>query len=192
MQHTSLSRRGFIKTAGATTAGLTLGFHVPSVIRGTTADAAGPAVLNAWLRIAPDDLVTIVVSQSEMGQGVYTSLPMIVAEELECDWQKVRVEMAPVGDAYKNPIFHMQGTGGSTSVRAFMEPLRLVGAAAREMLKMAAAERWGCRSRSVTPQAAGSCMDPRARSHPTASWPQPPRRSRRQPIRRSSRRTSSS
>ena len=107
------------------------------------AGGAASAVLNAWVRIAPDDTVTLVLSQSEMGQGVYTSLPMILAEELECDWDKVRIEMAPVGEAYQNPAFHMQGTGGSTSVRAFMQPLRQAGAAAREMLVQAAAERWG-------------------------------------------------
>ena len=141
--HTQLSRRGFLKVTGGATAGLTLGFHVPPMIRGMAAEAAAPGVLNAWVRIAPDDTVTILLSQSEMGQGVYTSLPMILAEELECDWQKVRVEMAPVDEAYQNPVFHLQGTGGSTSVRAFMAPLRTAGAAAREMLKLAAAERWG-------------------------------------------------
>jgi isoquinoline 1-oxidoreductase beta subunit len=141
--HTQLSRRGFLKVTGGATAGLTLGFHVPPMIGGMAAEAAAPGVLNAWVRIAPDDTVTILLSQSEMGQGVYTSLPMILAEELECDWQKVRVEMAPVDEAYQNPVFHLQGTGGSTSVRAFMAPLRTAGAAAREMLKLAAAERWG-------------------------------------------------
>jgi isoquinoline 1-oxidoreductase subunit beta len=141
--HTELSRRGFLKVTGGATAGLTLGFHVPPMIRGMAAEAAAPAVLNAWVRIAPDDTVTILLSQSEMGQGVYTALPTMLAEELECDWQKVRVEMAPVGEAYQNPEFHLQGTGGSTSVRAFMEPLRQAGAAARAMLVQAAAERWG-------------------------------------------------
>ena len=115
---------------------------MPALVRGAAAGVRA-AVLNAWVRITPDDTVTLLLSQSEMGQGVYTSLPMILAEELECDWQKVRIEMAPVGEAYQNPAFHMQGTGGSTSVRAFMQPLRQAGAAAREMLKLAAAKRWG-------------------------------------------------
>ncbi len=126
---------------------------------------AAPAVLNAWVRIAPDDTVTLLLSQSEMGQGVYTSLPMILAEELECDWPKVRIEMAPVGEAYQNPAFHMQGTGGSTSVRAFMQPLRQAGAAAREMLKLAAAKRWG------VPVARVSCRGRRRRA-----WPEGPDR----------------
>ena len=95
---------------------------------------------------------------------MYTSLPMILAEELECDWQKVRIEMAPVGEAYQNPAFHMQGTGGSTSVRAFMQPLRQAGAAAREMLKLAAAKRWG------VPVAV-----PR-RGRPGGAWPEGPDR----------------
>jgi isoquinoline 1-oxidoreductase beta subunit len=142
-KHIELSRRRFLEVTGGATAGLTLGFHVPSLIRGAAAGGAAPAVLNAWVRITPDDTVTLLLSQSEMGQGVYTSLPMILAEELECDWQKVRIEMAPVDEAYQNPAFHMQGTGGSTSVRAFMQPLRHAGAAAREMLKLAAAKRWG-------------------------------------------------
>ena len=113
--HIELSRRRFLEVTGAAAAGLTLGFHVPPMRRGMAGGAAS-AVLNAWVRIAPDDTVTLVLSQSEMGQGVYTSLPMILAEELECDWDKVRIEMAPVGDAYQNPAFHLQGTGGSTSV----------------------------------------------------------------------------
>ena len=140
--HIELSRRRFLEVTGGAAAGLTLGFHVPPMRRGMAGGAAS-AVLNAWIRIAPDDTVTLVLSQSEMGQGVYTSLPMILAEELECDWDKVRIEMAPVGEAYQNPAFHLQGTGGSTSVRAFMQPLRQAGAAARAMLVQAAAERWG-------------------------------------------------
>jgi isoquinoline 1-oxidoreductase beta subunit len=142
-KHIELSRRRFLEVTGGAAAGLTLGFHVPALVRGAAAGGAAPAVLNAWVRITPDDTVTLLLSQSEMGQGVYTSLPMILAEELECDWQQVRIEMAPVDEAYQNPAFHMQGTGGSTSVRAFMQPLRQAGAAAREMLKHAAAKRWG-------------------------------------------------
>ena len=142
-KHLGLSRRRFLEVTGGATAGLTLGFHVPALVGDAAAGGVAPAVLNAWVRITPDNTVTLLLSQSEMGQGVYTALPMILAEELECDWQKVRVEMAPVAEAYQNPAFHMQGTGGSTSVRAFMQPLRQAGAAAREMLKLAAAKRWG-------------------------------------------------
>src|SRR2546427_4733472 len=83
------------------------------------------------------------VDRSEMGQGVATSLPMLLAEELEADWTKIRIEFAPAAKEYINPMFGMQGTGGSTSVRAAYTPLRKAGAAAREMLLPAAAETWG-------------------------------------------------
>ena len=97
----------------------------------------------AWLQITSDNMVTVIVNKSEMGQGVYTSLPMILAEELEADWKQVKVKAAPATDEYKDPVFGMQLTGGSTSVRHMFEPLRKAGAAAREMLVNAAAETWG-------------------------------------------------
>ncbi len=138
----NLSRRAFLKTTAIAGGGLLLGFHLPWESHATAATSAAQEI-NAWLRIDRDDMVTIVVGQSEMGQGVHTALPMIVAEELEANWQKVRVEFAPVAAAYRNPIFHIQGTGGSTSVRGFYDPLRQAGAAAREMLVAAAANSWG-------------------------------------------------
>jgi isoquinoline 1-oxidoreductase beta subunit len=98
---------------------------------------------NAWLQITPDNMVTVIVNKSEMGQGVYTSLPMILAEELEADWKQVKVKGAPTRDEYNDPVFGMQLTGGSTSVRHMFEPLRKAGAAVREMLVSAAAETWG-------------------------------------------------
>ncbi len=82
------------------------------------------------------------MNKSEMGQGVYTSLPMIVADELDADWKNVRMEVAPAGDAYKDPAWGMQSTGGSSSIRHMYEPLRKAGAAAREMLVIAAAREW--------------------------------------------------
>jgi len=99
--------------------------------------------LTLWVRVTPDNVVTVVLNKSEMGQGVYTSLPMIVADELEADWKQVRFEPAPAGDPYKDPLMGMQLTGGSTSVRHMFEPLRKAGAAAREMLRIAAAQTWG-------------------------------------------------
>jgi len=103
---------------------------------------------NAWLQIDADETVTITVAESEMGQGVMTSMPMLVAEELELDWKKVRVRQAPV-----DPVYGWQGTGGSTSVRHGWQPLREAGAAAREMLLAAAARNWKvsrreCRARN--------------------------------------------
>lgn len=98
---------------------------------------------NAWIQISPDNIVTFVVNKSEMGQGVYTSLPMILADELEADWKQLRIQPAPAQDEYKDPGFGMQLTGGSTSVRHMFEPLRKAAAAAREMLVTAAAKEWG-------------------------------------------------
>src|SRR5437016_6551647 len=139
---TAVTRREFLETAGAAGAGLVVSFHLPlgPRFRPTTADPFAP---NAWIRINPDDSVLIVVDRSEMGQGVTTSLPMLLAEELEADWSKIKIEFAPADKAYINPMFGMQGTGGSTSVRAAYTPLRKAGAAAREMLLAAAAETWG-------------------------------------------------
>jgi isoquinoline 1-oxidoreductase beta subunit len=95
------------------------------------------------VRIASDDSVTIVCGASEMGQGVLTAIPMLVAEELDADWRKVGVEQAPVDQAFANPAFGMQATGGSATVRGFWLPMRQAGAAAREMLVAAAAAQWG-------------------------------------------------
>src|SRR6266850_2121865 len=86
------------------------------------------------------------VHRSEMGQGVATALPMLLAEELEADWTKVQIEFAPAGKEYINPLFGLQGTGGSSSVRAAWTPLRKAGAAAREMLIAAAAQRWNVKA----------------------------------------------
>src|SRR5881409_2517408 len=137
-----VSRREFLETTAAAGAGLVIGFHLPAGGRFAAA-AAAPFAPNAWLRISPDNSVLIVVDRSEMGQGVTTSLPMLLAEELEADWSKIKIEFAPADKAYINPMFGMQGTGGSTSVRAAYTPLRKAGAAAREMLLSAAAETWG-------------------------------------------------
>src|SRR5207248_3217226 len=105
------SRRNFLKTSG-----LVIGFALPGAQR--LAEAATPAEFkpNAYLRVGADDRVTVVVGLSEMGQGVHTAIPQLVAEELDADWTRVRVEQAPVDQAYINPIFGIQATGGSTKV----------------------------------------------------------------------------
>jgi isoquinoline 1-oxidoreductase beta subunit len=100
---------------------------------------------NVWVRITPDDTVTVYIGKSEMGQGAYTSLPMILADELDVDWKQIRVETSPAGQEYKDPEWGMQTTGGSTSVKHMFEPLRKAGAAAREMIVKAAAARWDIR-----------------------------------------------
>jgi isoquinoline 1-oxidoreductase beta subunit len=131
------SRRDFLKTSGA--GALVIGFTLPLPGR---VEAAQDVPMSAYLRIAPDSKVTVVCGSAEMGQGVLTAIPMLVAEELDCDWNKVSVEQAPVDKAYANPMFGMQATGGSTTVRAHWEPMRKAGAAAREMLLAAAAGQW--------------------------------------------------
>ncbi|MGE5185311.1 MAG: molybdopterin cofactor-binding domain-containing protein [Acidobacteriota bacterium] len=139
----TVSRRRFLKSAGAATAGLVISFHVPSILR--AAPQPKPPALpspNAFVRIGTDDSVTVVLAHSEMGQGMWTGLAMLIAEELDCDWSKVRAEHAPAAPAYAHPIFGMQATGGSTSTWAEFDRYRNVGAMAKDMLVRAAAQRW--------------------------------------------------
>jgi isoquinoline 1-oxidoreductase beta subunit len=150
-----LDRRGFLKVGAAVGGGLVLAVAVPQVVRRTWATTAEPTRFapNAFIRIDRGGAVTIVVPMAEMGQGVYTSLAMLVAEELEVGLDQVRLELAPPDDAlYANSILHIQTTGLSSSVRAFWIPLRQAGAVARTLLISAAATRWGvdprtCRAR---------------------------------------------
>src|SRR5256714_13169654 len=132
----TISRRDFV----ATSAGLVIAFHLPASDTGTRPAAAAPFAPNAWLRIDPDGSVTLTVDKAEMGQGSQTGLAMILAEELEADWSKVRLGPVP-----ENPAgwSRRMSTGGSTAIRTSWEPLRKAGAAAREMLLDAAAATWG-------------------------------------------------
>ena len=143
MKTTRLSRRVFLKGAVVAGAGLTIGFDLAGGRRALA--QTEPFVPNAWIRITPDDIVTVIVGKSDMGQGVLTSMPMLIAEELEADWSKIRTEQAPAApQVYGNPaIGGMQLTGGSTSVRSSWLTLRQAGAAAKEMLVEAAARQWG-------------------------------------------------
>jgi isoquinoline 1-oxidoreductase beta subunit len=130
---TSLSRRQFLSIGAAAGAGLVVGFYLPhsgSARQHTFAP-------NAYLKIAPDGKITVMLTRSEMGQGVSTSLPMILAEELEADWKQISVEQAGASTLYGD-----QSTGGSASVRTMWDPLRRAGATAREMLISAAALEW--------------------------------------------------
>lgn len=139
-----MSRRGFMKAGAAIGTGLVIGFFVPGANR--MARAAGPqrppSAPNAFLRIGPDNSVTVMVNRLEFGQGVHTSLPMLIAEELDADWSQVRGELAPAGDAFKDPMFGMQMTGGSGSVAHSFTQYREIGARARLMLIGAAAQQW--------------------------------------------------
>lgn len=144
---TPTSRRDFLKTSALASAGLVIAFVVPSANRFAFAqgDAATAAsfVPNAFLRIAADDSVTVLIAHSEMGQGIWTALPMLIAEELDADWSKVRVEHAPAAPVYAHALFGMQATGGSSSTSSEFDRYRQAGATARAMLVQAAATRWG-------------------------------------------------
>ncbi len=146
---TDMKRRGFLKTGVALGGGLLISFYLPELSRTKQTDPTGETFApNAFIRIGTDDRVTIIVNKSEMGQGVYTSLPMLVAEELEVDWSRVRVESAPVDPAYNHAFFPIQMTGGSTSVNSEWGRLRMAGATARMMLIAAAAQTWNVDPRS--------------------------------------------
>lgn len=135
------SRRVFLKTSMLAAGGLTFGFSVPGSL--LQADAATvDHALNAWVHIADDNTITLLSARSEMGQGVYTALPMIIAEELGVDLQQIKVAIAPANPVYINQMLGAQITGGSTSVSEGWEKLRLAGAQVREMLISAAAAQW--------------------------------------------------
>ena len=138
----SLSRRGFLKKSALTFTGLIIGFtYEPESSLAVKVENAEE--LGIWIRIAPDGSTTLIVPSSEMGQGVNTSLSMILAEELEADWQSVKTETAPVNSKYINPESNSgQMTAGSSSVKGFWNPLRKAGAAVRLMLQKAAAQKW--------------------------------------------------
>ena len=158
MSAARMQRRDFLRASLAAGGGLLLSFWWPASASAAGQDAGAGAgaggggggggerdefAPNAFVRVAPDGQVTVIVNKAEMGQGVCTSLAMLVAEELDADWSRVGFEFAPVGDAYVHPGFGLQLTGGSTSVAGMSEPLRKAGAAARAMLVAAAAQLWG-------------------------------------------------
>ena len=138
----NVSRRDFLKTSAVAGGGLLIGFYLPAGNRLAAQQSSGPFAPNAFIRIGTDDWVTVIVNHSEMGQGVYTALPMLVAEELDADWSKVRAESAPVDPAYNHTAFGIQMTGGSTSTWSEYDRLRKAGATARAMLVAAAAATW--------------------------------------------------
>src|SRR5437899_797062 len=151
MPQSAISRRSLL--GGGLAGGFLLAFHLPTYgasepARGGTKGKFAP---NAFIRIDPAGKTTLVMPQVEMGQGVYTSVAMILAEELDADYQQVVLEHAPPNDKlYGNPVFGIQVTGNSNSIRAFWKPLREAGAAARAMLIQAAAQRWQVERASCT------------------------------------------
>jgi isoquinoline 1-oxidoreductase beta subunit len=146
-----VSRREFVRAGLVAGAGLTLAVSVQGCATEPAPLSGGVAFApDAWIRIGADDTVTIVVDRSEMGQGVSTALPMLVAEELDADWSTIRYQFAPANQAYYNPLGTGQLTGGSTSIQAAWRPLREAGGKARLMLVAAAAQAWGVPAESCT------------------------------------------
>src|SRR5271168_3710272 len=140
-----VSRRGLL--TGSLTGGFLLAFHLP--VRAGNEPVQSPDVTdgkfapNAFIRIDATGKTTLVMPQVEMGQGVYTSISMILAEELDADFSQLTLEHAPPSDKlYGNPMFGIQATGNSNSIRAWWKPLRAAGASARAMLVQAAAQQW--------------------------------------------------
>ena len=150
-----LTRRELLRTGGAGGLGLVIAFQLPGTphVAAQTATKAVPFAPNAFLRIAPDNTVTIIAKHIEFGQGTHTGLATLIAEELDADWSQVRVESAPADAARYNNLFfgQIQGTGGSTAMANSWDQHRQAGAMGRAMLVAAAARDWGVdagRSRS--------------------------------------------
>jgi isoquinoline 1-oxidoreductase subunit beta len=146
-----LDRRAFLEVSAYAAGGLLVGVSLPACSATATEESgraaggspdSGVFAPNAWLRITRDGVVTVIVPRSEMGQGVTTGLPMLVAEELDVEMSRIRVESAPAARVYDNPAFRAQATGGSTSIKTAWEPLRRAGATTRAMLVTAAARTW--------------------------------------------------
>ena len=141
----TLLRREFIKAGAALGGGLFVSLYLP-VVGAEDSVAEGAAdhqfALNAYVRMGVDESVTVISNHSEMGQGIYTSLPMLLNEELEADWARISVEAAPVDKVYNHPIFGIQMTGGSTTSPAEYDHYRKMGALARTMLVQAASQKW--------------------------------------------------
>jgi isoquinoline 1-oxidoreductase beta subunit len=145
-----VTRRDFIRGAASVGGGLMLGINLPigktvgqENAPASAAKVAPPRAPSAFLHIAPDDTITLVTPSVEMGQGGHTALPMILMEELGGDWKRLKVEDAPAAAIFNNPLFGVQLTAGSFSVRGWYTELRRTGAAGREMLVSAAAKQWG-------------------------------------------------
>lgn len=139
-----ISRRQFLKLSLTASGALLVGVPLPSWAAQTSLeDDAGDSYMHtAWIKISPNDQITLIIDKSEMGQGVVTALSMLLAEELEVDLSKIRTEFAPIGKVYNNPAMRSQVTGGSTSISTSWMRLRQAGAATRELFIQAAATKW--------------------------------------------------
>jgi len=159
----SLARRDFLKSSVVISGGLVLALNLPGCSKPQNVAGGGasqPFVANAWLTIGSDNSITFLCDRSEMGQGVYTSLPMLLAEELGVALNRIKVEFAPAGVAYTNNLLGTQITGGSSSVRDAWEKLRNAGAQARTLLVSAAAKEWGVPTTGCRVQEDGTIVSP--------------------------------
>ncbi len=138
----NIGRRHFIQQSSAATGAFILGMYIPAISDAAIAPNTEPALANAWVRIAPDNQITLICARSEMGQDAYTSMPAMLAEELNLPLSMIKVEMAGVAPVYINAMLGGQITGGSSSVREGFDKLRTAGAATRTVLIQAAANRW--------------------------------------------------
>ena len=180
-QEGGLSRRAFLRASVAAGGGLLIAFNLPLPVAGARAPDRENFLPDGFIRIGRDGRVAFVIPQVEMGQGTFTSCPMLIAEELEVDLARVQTEQAPPdGALYANALVGFQVTGGSTSIRAFYEPLRKAGATAREMLIAAAAATWdvdptSCRAEngSVIHEATGQTLGYGALAEKAATMPVP-------------------
>lgn len=147
MQKTEISRRILLKNSAVAAGGLIVGFYLPTGFGKLWAQAPGvakvPELPNAFIQILPDNSITFIINKLEMGQGVNTSMAQLIAEELGCAWEQIKSVSAPVAPVYNHTFFPTQMTGGSSALSSSWDQHRRIGAALREMLKAAAAEKWG-------------------------------------------------
>src|SRR6266403_5397680 len=141
--HSAVSRRGFLKVSAAVTGGLFVSLHLdwPALPQEPPKPQVYPP--DAFVHFRPDGKIVIQVNRLEFGQGVQTSLPMLLADEMDADWSQVVAELAPAADVYKDPLFGIQMVGGSGSIAHSFKQYRELGAKTRAMLITAAADRWG-------------------------------------------------
>lgn len=176
---TQFDRRHFLVTASLAGGALLLkcAFRPDEAFASDQTTAAKVIPLNAWLKIGTDDSLTIIVSQAEMGQGIRTTLPAVITEELGADWSRVRLEESPTDPAYRNPRVNWQFTGNSESTPSFFDLMRQMGASAREMLIGAAAQNGMSIRQRATPKRAKCSTRIRAAARNSAIWWKPPRKS---------------
>src|ERR1051325_7512571 len=138
----AIDRRGFLRVSFAAASGLLVSLYLPPITLGQEKPAPKVYPPDAFVNIRPDGKIVIQVNRLEFGQGVQTSLPMVLADELDADWSNVIAELAPAADVYKDPLFGMQMVGGSGSIAHSFQQYRELGAKTRAMLVAAAADRW--------------------------------------------------